>query len=149
MKKKLVIKKTKKTSSISAKIAEKQKENKVGKDIQGLSLIEGTMQDRSVKKQVHTKEGEASYNKNGRPKLKSKVTSYRKPGTQGSNKQFGQKKSTLREEILKKEDHKKFFINQQVRKKNKILLIPRYSVHPYPKKLRYQNLCRWEHYPRN
>ena len=119
MKKKLVIKKTSKTGSISVKIAEKQKKSKSSKIAQELTQKDEPVQSGLTEKQTATSEKHESEKIKLKFAQRSELTPTERRYSKGTGKSYQKEKekSNLREEILKKEDHKKFFISQQVKKK--------------------------------
>ena len=113
MKKKLVIRKANKKGSISAKIAESQKKSKTSETAQAQKITITGKTAASEKNSL----GKAKSNLNQGPKFFSTKPQYSGGRGKRNQKEISNQIGNLREEILKKEDHKKFFINQQVKKK--------------------------------
>ena len=109
MKKKLIIKKLKPgTGSISAKIAEKQKKDRERKAEEERKAKEAAQKERNSQKNTSsgTEKNIPAQTREQPPKMKF---AQRRP----FNKHAGKDKGNLREEILRKEEHKKFFIKQK------------------------------------
>ena len=122
MKKKLILKKPKKQGSISAKIAEQQKKEKKGEP----DSDQKTEPPPPPRKKKEASAAEKPSPKNEPPKVEASPVnevkmSLPEPGiaqrrvTLGKRQQKGSK-NKLREEILKHEEHKKFFIKQKTQK---------------------------------
>ena len=130
MGKKLVIKKTKKKGSISAKIAEQHKQKKANTIKKQTSP--SSLSSNKKRYPVNTAQSSNATEKSSRDKLNKhmitggKPSSFAKPNFNKNrghlHRQQQQKggKNTLREEILKHEEHKKFFIKQKTQRHDSI-----------------------------
>ena len=117
MKKKLVIKKIQKRGSISAKIAEQQKQAKKGKVEAQEKIVSPPNKNKinpapklvpkSTGNRIPTNQSKPAPTNENTPKYRGNSLKYQ---------QQKKSKNKLREEILKHEEHKKFFIKQKTQK---------------------------------
>ena len=130
MKKKLIIKKLKPgTGSISAKIAEKQKRDRERKAEEERKAKEAAQKERNSQKNISSEKNLPAQTKEQSPKMK--FTSRR-----SFNKHANKGKGNLREEILQKEEHKKFFIKQKTHQDPDKTDQPYYQKSSIPKEIK-------------